>query len=305
MNHSGNQKQYRIRSQWNLNNTTDAFEISFTSDPEPSLKLDYMPSGNESDIQLSFEIILNKIVEFIDVNNNSKYDQSDEISSTYKFNLINFTDLIYYNESILSGEYIIRAGTHTMDNIFSIDMLISDNFTPCFKQIISPSEMKIDFVIQNYPYVNNNTHLALLMEIVTDHDLNIEEESFDEKKGFASNETAVNISSMNYYGFFSWLNMANIDGVNQSIHASIFKEENFGSSGLDVVKYLSISYPRGDQIIHDPKIGVVSQSFLSSSLANIALGETGIELSIFISYILSCTIAILLFIGIITLRKRL
>lgn len=304
MNHSGSQRQYRIRSRWNLNNTTDAFEINFISDPEPSLKLEYMPSGNESNVQLSFEIILNKIVEFFDVNNNNRYDHSDEVSSNYKFDSVNFTDLIYYNETLPSGESIVRAGTHTIDNIFSIDMMISDNFTPCYKHLISPSEMKIDFVIQNYPYVDNNTQLALLMELVTDHDLDIEEDSFDEKKGFASNETAINISSMNHSGFFSWLNTANIDGVNQSIHASIFKEENFGGNGLELDKYLAISYPRGTQIIHDPKIGVVSQSFSSFSLASVTLNEIGVELSIFISYIFSCAIAILLFIGIVTLRKR-
>ena len=305
MNHTGYQRQYRIRSRWNLNDTTDAFEISFSSDPEPSLNLDYMPSGNESNIQLSFKIILNKIVEFIDLNDNGQYDHSDEISGTYKFNLTNFTDLIYYNETLTSGESIVRADTHTMDNIFSIDMMYSDNFTQCYKHLISPSEMKIDFIIQNYPYKNNNTQLALVMEIVTDYNLNIEDESFDEKKGFASNETSINISSMNYSGFFSWLNTANIDGVNQSVHASIFKVENIGINGLDIVKYLSISYPRGNQIIHDPKIGVVSQSFSSPSLNSIALDKIGIELNVFISYILSCAIAIILFIGIIALRKRL
>jgi len=304
MNHAGGQRQYRVRSQWNLNNSTDAFEINFASDPEPSLKLEYMPSSNESNIQLKFKIILKEIVEFEDGNNNSRYDPTDVIVSKYDFNSVDFTNLTYNNETLSSGESIVRAETHTVDNVFTMNMVISDNFTTCYKQLITPSEMKIDFIIQHYPYVENTTQLALLLEIITDHDLGIESESFDEKNGFASNESAINISSMNYSGFFSWLNTAIVDGVNQSVQATIFKEENIGSNGPELTNYIALSYPRGTQIIHDPKIGVVSQSFAPLSITDIALTELGIGINVIITYILSCAIAIILFLGIITLRRR-
>jgi len=305
MNCTGDQKQYRIRSQWKLNNSTDAFEIDFTTNPEPSLTLNYMPTGNASNIQLNFKIILKKIVEFSDLNNNKRYDYSDVVVSTYAFNLQNFTDITYSNETLSSGENIVRMATKTADDVFSIDMLISDNFTLFNNLLISPSEMKIDFIIQNYLYMKNNTQLALLLEVNTNHYLTIEEESFDEKNGFATNETAVNISSMHYCGFFSWLNTACIDGSNKSVQASVFEEGHLGIKGIENVTYIAISYPRGTEIIHDPKIGVVSQSFALLSLGDSNLINLVTEFNVYLTYIISCVLAILLFLGIIIIRKRL
>ncbi len=304
INCTGDPKHYCIRSQWRLNNSTDAFEIDFNTDPEPSLILNYMPSNNLSNIRLTFQIILKKIVEFSDLNNNKRYDYSDGVASTYNFNMQNFTNITYSNETLSSGENIMQMATKTTDGLFTIDMFISDNFTSFNNHLISPSEMKIDFTIENYPYMENNTKLALLVEIITDHHISIEADSFDEKSGFASNETAVNISSINHSGFFSWLNNAIIDGSNKSVQASVFEEKNPGINELERVTYIAISYPRGTTIIHDPKIGVVSQSFAITSLVDSNLINFITELNVYLAYIISCVLAILLFLGIIIIRKR-
>lgn len=305
INCTGDPKHYCIRSQWKLNNSTDSFEIDFNTDPEPSLILNYMPSNNLSNIQLTFQITLKKIVEFSDLNNNKRYDYADEEFSTYYFNMHNFTNITYSNETLASGENIMKMATKTTDGLFTVDMVISDNFTSFNKHLISPSEMKIDFIIENYPYLKNNTQLALLVEIITDHRISIDAESFDEKNGFASNETAVNISSMNHSGFFSWLNNANVDGSNKSVQASIFEEKNPGINEVERITYIAISYPRGTTIIHDPKIGVVSQSFALTSLVDSNLIKFVTELNVYLAYIVSCALAILLFLGIIIIRKRL
>ncbi len=305
INCTGDPKHYCIRSQWRLNNSTDAFEIDFNTDPEPSLILNYMPSNNLSNIQLTFQITLKKFVEFSDLNNNKRYDYADEEVSTYNFNMQNFTNITYSNETLTSGENIMKMATKTTDDIFTIEMFISDNFTSFNNHLISPSEMKLDFIIENYPYIKNNTQLALLVEIITDHHISIDAESFDEKSGFASNETAVNISSMNHSGFFSWLNNVIVDGSNKSVQASIFEEKNPGINELERITYLAISYPRGTTIIHDPKIGVVSQSFALTSLVDSNLIDFVTELNVYLAYIVSCVLAILLFLGIIIIRKRL
>jgi len=304
MNCTGDQKQYRICSQWNLNNSVDAFEIDFYKDPTPSLILNYMPNGNNSNIKLAFRITLTKIIEFEDINENERYDYNDVVISTYDFKSINFNNITYSNETTISGENVVKMTTQTIDDIFSLNMMMSDNFTSINNNLISPSEMKIDFIIKNYPYLNNNTQLALIVEVNTDHRVGVEKQSFDELMGFASNETSINISSINYSGFFSWLDDANIDGENKSVYATFFKENYAGKQEFENVSYIAISYPRGTHIIHDPKIGVISQSFASISLMDIPLINIIKDTSVYLAYILSCIFALLLFLGIIAIRNR-
>ena len=305
MNCTGGHNQSRIRSQWRLNNSIDAFEIEFTIDPEPVMILYYMPNGDASNVQLTFKITLKKLVEFADLNNNGRFDYSDSEISTYAFENVNFTNITYSNETLISGETVLTMETQTFDNVFEIKMYISDNFTSFNKQILSPSEMKIDFQINQYPFLENNTPLALIMEITTNHNLSIEAESFDEKQGYAFNESAVNISSMHYSGFLSWLNTVSVDGINKSIQASILEEEHPGMEGVETIRFISFSYPHGAEIIHDPKIGVVSQSFNLAALNNVQLINIITDLNVYFTYIISCVLAIIIFIGILSLRKRL
>ncbi len=305
MNCTGDHKRCLIRSQWRLNNSIDAFEIEFTIDPEPVMILYYMPDGNASNVQLTFKITLKKLVEFADLNNNGRFDYSDSEISTYAFENVNFTNITYSNETLISGETVLTVETQTFDNVFEIKMYISDNFTSFNKQVLSPSEMKIDFQINQYPFLENNTPLALIMEITTNHNLSIEAESFDEKQGYAFNESTVNISSLHYSGFLSWSNTVSVDGINKSIRASILEEEYPGMEGVEIIRFISFSYPHGAEIIHDPKIGVVSQSFNLAALNNVQLINIITDLNVYYTYIISCVLAIIIFIGILSLRKRL
>ncbi len=301
MNCTGDHNQSRIRSQWRLNNSIDAFEIDFKTDPEPSLILDYMPTGDEANIQLTFKIALKKLVEFSDLNNNRRFDYSDLEISTYSFELVNFTNITYSNVTISPGVNTFHMSTETFDNVFALDLYISDNFTAYNNQVLSPSEMKIDFIIHQYPYLENNSLLALLIDITTDHNLSVESESFDEKQGYAFNESAINISSMGYSGFLSWLNTVTVDGINKSLQTSVLEGIHPNTKDLKTIQHISFSYPHGTEIIHDPKIGVISQSFTLTALNNIQLPD----LNVYFTYLISCLLAVIIFIGIITIRKRL
>lgn len=301
MNCTGDHNQSRIRSQWRLNNSIDAFEIDFKTDPEPSIILYYMPTGDEANIQLTFKIVLKKLVEFSDLNSNGRFDYSDMEISTYSFELMNFTNITYSNETISTGVKILQMSTQTVDEVFAIDLCISDNFTTYKNQLLSPSEMKIDFIIYHYPYLENNSLLALLIDITTDHNLSVESESFDERRGYAFNESAINISSMDYSGFLSWLNTVTVDGINKSVQTSILGGVHPISKDIKTVQHVSFSYPHGTEIIHDPKIGVISQSFTLTALNNILFSD----LNVYFTYFISCILAVIIFIGIITIRKRL
>ena len=62
LNCTGEHNRSRIRSQWNQNNSLDAFEIDFITDPIPTITLDYQPTADPRDIQLTFTITIEKII---------------------------------------------------------------------------------------------------------------------------------------------------------------------------------------------------------------------------------------------------
>ncbi len=295
----------RIRSQWNQNRTQDAFEIDFITDPLPTIKLDYQPTAKPHDIQLTFTFTIEKIIEFNDVNSNSRYDHTDTIESTYEFENIDFTDIEYNTINQTTNTSLLYMKTQTTDGIFTIELAIANNFTQFNNQYLTPAEMKIDFTIQNYSYQNTTSSLALLMIITTEHNLSVQQESFDEKQGYVKNESAMNISSNKYTGFFSWINTALIDGTLQPVYANYLKEEYTTDTAKEHIQYLSFTYPQGSTIIHDPKIGVISQSFTTNPENGINLIDNILGINIYLSYILSVIFAAILFIGIITIRKRL
>jgi hypothetical protein len=304
LNCTGEHNRSRIRSQWNQNNTLDAFEINFITDPIPTLTLDYQPTADPQNIQLTFTITIEKIIEFTDENSNNRYDPSDTTESTYNFKNNNFTAIEYNTINQTTNDSLLLMKTQTTDTLFTMELAIANNFTQFNNQYLTPAEMKIDFTIQNYSYQKNTTNLALFIIITTEHNLTIQQESFDEKQGYAKNESALNISSNKYTGFFSWINNVLVDGTLQPVYANYLKEEFTTDQTKEHIQYLSFTYPQGTTIIHDPKIGVISQSFITTTENGLNLIDNLLGINVYLSYILSVILAAILFIGIITIRKR-
>ena len=74
--------------------------------------------------------------------------------------------------------------------------------------------------------------------------------SEDEENGIATDEEKeIEISTGDYAGFFAWAETAIVDGVEKIVLSSPIKNE-----GHEQKFYLN--YPRGNLIVHDPKIGV-------------------------------------------------
>ena len=73
--------------------------------------------------------------------------------------------------------------------------------------------------------------------------------SEDEEYGRASDEIGVLLTDTDFSGFFTWFEYAIIDGVNTTIESSPVRFD-------DDYKWIFLNYPRGDVIVHDPKVGV-------------------------------------------------
>ncbi len=294
-----------ISSEWQQDDKHDLFEIFFTIESGPRIIFDYISGSNTSNTDLSFEILFKNLFEYLDINNNGRYDQNDTILGTYSLINASFNEINYSHITSDDGEPISMIQTGTTDNIFSIILYVSGNYSQIQNQVLSPSEIKIDFIITNFEFSENNSYLSFETELQTIHTIDMKSETFDEKQGYGKNEQEINISSMHHNGFFSWLETAVIDNNTHEVNVTVISsiEQTLTDEGKEILKTNTIyfCYPQGKSIVHDPKIGVASVSFNAFTSASIQEVISSNNILVFFGI---CIIASLMFIGTVIVRKR-
>ena len=290
----------RIRSQCRENNTNKAFEIFFTIDQGPSLELSYLPNLNASTGQHHFNLSIEQLIEYNDLNKNGQYDKADSIASSIDLSTLTFSNMTYTNMTTSTGQHYTSVETHTVDNLFSITSYVVSDETLLFNTTITQKEVKIDFTITDYPFVNQTSQLALITRLQTPFVISAEQETSDEKQGIALQESGLNISSATHSGFFTWANEATADNITHPVHVTVVSEteQTFSGDNQDKTSQTQVifSYPRGDIIVHDPKIGVLD---VAGILPTVLQTE---YLSLL--YLFACLISGIVFYGIVYVRKK-
>jgi hypothetical protein len=291
----------RIRSQCRNNATQEAFEILFTIDNAPTLELTYIPTINESIGQRHFSLIIEQLIEYDDINGNGKYDLNDVVVSSLLLSNITFTNITYTNSTTPDGKTFTIVETHTPDDLFAIILyLVSERITVS-NTTITQKEIKIDFRINNYPFVNQTSQLALITQVETPFMVSPEQNTYDEEQGTATQESGLNISSANRSGFFTWANEASVDNTTYPVNVTVISETEQTFSGdnkeTSTQTQVIFSYPRGERIIHDPKIGVIE--YLGGILPSVLQSEY-----FSLIYLLACLISGIVFYGVVYYRKK-
>lgn len=297
----GAENYTRIRSQCRNNRTDEAFEIFFTNDAAPTLELSYIPGLNASTGERHFILEIDQLIEYTDSNANGKYDHNDVIQSSLALSNTTFTNITYTNSTTPDGKTITMIETHTIDNLFSIIIYLASERTSFVNTIITQKEIKIDFKIIGYPFENQTSQLALVTQIETPNLVTPEQNTYHEQQGIATQESGLNISSESRSGFFTWANTATVDDITSPVNVTVISrtEQTFTDETQETSTQSQVifSYPRGETIIHDPKIGVIE--LLGGVLPSVLQFE---YLSII--YLLACLVSGIVFYGIVYYRKR-
>ncbi len=301
MNIDGEGNCTRIRSQYKNNATEETFEIYFNIDKAPTIQLSYIPKINTTSNLNHFNLIIEQLIEYNDINSNGKYDHNDAIISNIMMSDAKFTNITYTNNTTPDNKIVSILETHTLDNVFSITIYVASEQTSFLNNVITPEEIKIDFNIIDYPFMNQISQLALITKVETPFAITPEQNTYDEEKGTAFQENGLNISSVSHRGFFSWANVATIDNTSYPVNVTVISEteQTFTQDNQETYNQTQVifSYPRGQSITHDPKIGVIGliQNILPSVLQVEYLS---------IMYLLACIISGIVFYGVIRHKKK-
>lgn len=154
---------------------------------------------------------------------------------------------------------------------------------------VAPYEAKIDFIFENFPWSLEESRLALIT-------------SFTGVSGSAVvthyEDTTEVVMERNAYAYFTWAPTATVDG--NSVDVKVYKR----SSRSEMMNYTEFNYPQGDEIVHDPIIGVLSGSIedipayqIPASVAQPTPVFPGLSL-------LASTIVVLAIVGVIVVAAR-
>jgi len=216
-------------------------------------------------------------------NNDEFYRQTGETNGTVKwYDRPGYKPLEHSTQSVLQVEQItLRA--QTKDGVFTIVMHASNSIFINSTVVLSPYEMKLDFIIEDYPYVANDTELALLSIVAVGNAKWYDGLPTDYVEEWQSqvSEGGMNFPIKGGAGYFSWAEEADVDGRNQTVTVSTLAQfaefkwtpERATSVGI---KYIAMSYGRGAKITHDPKLGYVFKDGIPPVLERLVNGSGGL-----------------------------
>ncbi len=190
----------------------------------------------------SYELSFESLVTFVD-NGNGYLDQADTILST--------ADLGDYSYTIITSQNDTTAGFQerqitalSEDGLISFVFLMTSRQTDIGTVQLLPTEVKLTISIHGMSFENGADHVALIM-------------SFSAETGLAVHYAQLgdlgelNLSTSGSGGYLSWSNSVSVDGTTMPVNATW--------NGSELV----FSYPAGQNIVHDPVLGVNSLAMRS------------------------------------------
>ncbi|TFG20733.1 MAG: hypothetical protein EU530_02240 [Promethearchaeota archaeon] len=266
--------------------TQDEIDFRVELSDDVKIRISYYNIAGSEESELEFEIYIDRIFEFVDDGDGVFYEVNDTIIQEYQLEDFTYPEHTELVNGV--GSKVHYVNTTTGDGVFSLHLYISEEFEQIQQSTLSPTQLKIDFEIDNFPYLQSDTMLSLRVEMESEEDeYEHDEETEDEEEGFDDDEDSYTFSTNNFTGFFSWKEYAIIDGIQENVSVSTITELD----GEELEYYLYFTYSNGMNIYHDPSLGIAGilkildepYSYLwiiiVSSIAVVVLSSFGILMS--------------------------
>jgi len=236
-----------IQSELESGGVEDSFKIAVEvglNGVEFQVEFETESAINETERE--FEVQFDKLVEYLDTNGNGVYDDSID-TAIQTLELVSFEPISYIVENTATGPIHI-IDVLTTDGVFGARVYATGDFTEINGTIVAPTQVKIDVFIRGFNFTQVDSQLALKVELSTELETSIDNQTEDEENGRAIDEAAIDVLLTDVTGFFSWKEFAEIDGVTYQVNSSIHELTS-------TEQEIYLNYPQGSEIIHDPKIG--------------------------------------------------
>lgn len=208
-------------------------------------------NSTETESEFQFKVEFKKIIEFVDLNNNSIYegDVIDNFVQEYEF--ASFKPIEYTTEVLPSNNTLHSLLISTTDDVFKVHLYVVEEFEIVNGTLVTPLEVKMDIEFTNFNYLEENSQLALYVMLESEYEYQYEADTHDEGEGWGEDEEGFNTDLNGENGFFTWENFALVDGVEMPVEFTPIADDD-DNHEEDKIYF---NYARGSSIYHDPKIG--------------------------------------------------
>lgn len=243
-----NNEQVEIESEFETDEMENEFEIRFLTAEGIAMNLEYDSEVNSTEYELELDVKFLRLVEYIDGNGNGVYDEDEAVQT------INLAEIAYSYPTVnqitsTDNEegYKIESHSQNADFDFQIVAYTFPKHAVIEESTVNPTEIKIDIVINGFPYQEDSSVLALLISANSEMEM---------ETGTINEEEDIEIESDTAAGYFSWSDKVMVDDVQKTVNSTVISTEEEGT-------LIVMSYPNGTEIVHDPRLGV---NILSSSI---------------------------------------
>ena len=222
---------------------------------------------SESEFELEFKVEFRGLIEFVDLNGNGMYDKSID-QDIQEYDLDSFQPIVYTTSSISNDTILHYVIVNTTDGVFAAHIFFVEEFVVINETFIAPTQTKIDIEITNFNYLENESQLALYIKLESEKEYEEDDDTDDEGDGHATEEDGVKVESNGLSGIFTWKETALIDGVVMNVLSNTLEVDDEDETEQKLI----LSYPRGNHIYHDPKVGITLGQASTSSLPLVLIG---------------------------------
>ncbi|MHA1520113.1 MAG: hypothetical protein ACTSRK_08010 [Promethearchaeota archaeon] len=248
--------EIQIESELKNGASKDSFQIKIEADDKLGIKLEYESEtetdGSEVELEIEFKVVFKALIEFIDIDADGIFNENID-EEVQDFRLDDFSPIEYLPEVQADNSTLHYLRITTTDGVFTAHLFVAGEFMSLNTTVLTPTEIKIDIEIQDFPYMNDSSQLALYTKIESEYELEEEDHTENEENGFATDESGLESDMDGFMAGFSWAEQAEVDGMIKNVTVSPVDVDD--ESPADEKIY--IVYPRGTHIYHDPKIGVL------------------------------------------------
>ncbi len=238
----------------------DELKIEFDNGSH-NFNFEYESEAAGSEVEVEIKVELFDLIEWRDVNGNGRYDPDVPEELVQEIGLGDLSPRSLDYEAIevdgVPGVKLVGVSADPdkyPDLTMTLTLYMFGEFIEFGDNSIEPTSMKFDIEIKGFPFQRDDTSLALYAKVVMKAEAEIDDEG---DKNSEDGEETIEARVGKYISFFSWSTAVTVDGQQGTVDQNVRKYEQMAEPGeSELVSELYLLYPRGNTIIHDPKMGV-------------------------------------------------
>lgn len=225
----------------------DALDYEIQAGNQLTLQMEYRNEAEADHANVEMTVRFQQMLEYEDSDGDGQLGTGDEIVSSYDLGKAKWDDLEHADEQAEDGKKVHTVTARTSDGVFAMVTHTTETRTQTEHGELSPNMMKIDLVVDDFPWNRTTTRLALMAFVMNEgtvtHITDPEHREYME-----GGEAGIETDEDGDIGFYTWVRSADVDGATSQVRARVSNDDD-GTT-------LTFNYAQGDSIIHDPKLGV-------------------------------------------------